>query len=251
MPLTLPVFFGKLRIPMNRKDLLKTAAATAAALVLSALWSTAAQAQVAPAAPAGLAGEMVLTTRRPASFAQAQAAEVREVADGDEVWLAVRLPQPFTSVALEQTHAGMPELYDFEVRVTRQPEGAAFPGGGACTWTLTPKEAASQELVLGLVPVAARTVLVDGGRFVKDLKTTCLLRTVADHLQRPGRNEVWVTLVSLNETNGSKQKTIAAAPLTLNLPSGFPRWFDTLQRSGGGCDSRPQAKTGAVIYCKR
>lgn len=236
---------------MNRKDLLKTAAATAAALVLSALWSAAAQAQVAPAAPAGLAGEMVLTTRRPASFAQAQAAAVREAADGDEVWLAVRLPQPFTSVALAQTHAGMPELYDLEVRVTRQPEGAAFPGGGACTWTLTPKEAASQELVLGLVPVAARTVLVDGGRFVKDLKTTCLLRTVADHLQRPGRNEVWVTLVSLNETNGSKQKTIAAAPLTLNLPSGFPRWYDTLQRSGGGCDSRPQAKSGAVIYCKR
>ncbi len=64
---------------MNRKDLLKTAAATAAALVLSALWSTAAQAQVAPAAPAGLAGEMVLTTRRPASFAQAQAAEVPNV----------------------------------------------------------------------------------------------------------------------------------------------------------------------------
>ena len=251
MPLTLPAFFGKLRIPMNRKDLLKTAAATAAALVLSALWSTAAQAQVAPAAPAGLAGEMVLTTRRPASFAQAQAAAVREVADGDEVWLAVRPPQPFTSVALEQTHAGMPELYDFEVRVTRQPEGAAFPGGGACTWTLTTKEAASQELVLGLVPVATRTVLVDGGQFVKDLKTTCLLRTVADHLQRPGRNDVWVTLVSLNETNGSKQKTIAAAPLTLNLPSGFPRWYDTLQRSGGGCDSRPQAKTGAVIYCKR
>ena len=205
----------------------------------------------AQAGPAGLAGEMVLTARRPASFAQAQAAAVREVSDGDEVWLAVRLSQPFTSVALEQTHAGMAELHDIEVRVTRQPEGPAFPGGGACSWTLTPKEAASQELVLGLVPVAARTVLVDGGRFVKDLKTTCLLRTVADHLQRPGRNDVWVTLVSLNETNGTKQKTIAAAPLTLNLPSGFPRWYDTLQRSGGGCDSRPQAKTGAVIYCKR
>jgi len=238
---------------MYRHALLNIAAVTVAAtaFVLSAVWATAAYAQSAPGASAGLAGEMVLTARRPASFAQAQAAAMREVSDGDEVWLAVRLPQPFTSVALEQNQAGIPELYDIEVRITRQPEGAAFPGGGACSWTLTPKEAASPELVLGLVPVAARTVLVDGGRFVKDLKTTCLLRTVADHLQRPGRNEVWVTLVSLNQTNGTKQKTIAAVPLTLNLPSGFPRWYDTLQRSGGGCDSRPQAKTGAVIYCKR
>ena len=196
--------------------------------------------------PPGL-GEMVVSKKRPTSFADAKANAVTEVSDGDDVWVALRTNQPLKTYGEAKFHAGQVEHYEIQLQVTPDKGGRAYAD---CDWLLTPAEAERNEFILGLTPVQARSVPVNGGRFTQEYKSLCWLRTVADDASRPGRWTNRIGLVSAHESNARQNQFVVSAPLTANVPNGFPKWY-AIERRTGACDARAQAKGSAVLTCPK
>lgn len=190
-----------------------------------------------------IAGAEVVVTKKPvASLAEAKAAAISEVADGDDVYIYLKGPQPLSTYSEVVKQAGQPVMYKLLVEVTPKGDKRAFD---TCMWYLTPAEAAKSEIALGLSPVSARGLDADG--YLQTTKMLCWLRAVGSDGKDAGRWEnqiLWASAVQ-----GQIGNTIASAPLTANLPNGFPK-YNKAFKSADRCNPRDR-DPGKPFYCPR
>lgn len=191
-------------------------------------------------------GEMVLTKKRPASFAAAKSSAATEFNDGDDVWLAMHLNQPIKTYAGKETKAGAVEYYTVHFDLKRDGLKSAF---ATCEWYLTPQEGEGTDLILSFSPVSAREM--PSGSFSLEAKTTCLLKAIADDGSDAGRWNFRVGLLKVEGEMIRADKAIVTAPFVANVPNGYPLWNKIYRNAGGACDPRTQAKGSAVILCKK
>lgn len=199
--------------------------------------------------------ELVLTSKKPASFADAAAHKVSEVRDGDDLWVAVRTAKPLTEYTrAELNHKGQPRYFELALSLGPANDQRDF-GSGQCFVKLAPAWAAKNEFILSLSPAMGWTLTSEktGGKGSAGSteshlsKNSCFLETVAGMGAGKGRWSNRVTLRDFKEGSPTETQALASAPITVDVSQGFPRYARQLSALAA-CD--PKGATPQVCGAK-
>lgn len=192
--------------------------------------------------------ELVLTAKKPASFAAAAASPVSEVKDGDDLWVAIRTAKPLTEYTrAELDHKGQPRYFELALSLGPVNDPRDF-GSGQCFVKLAPAWAAKNEFILSLSPAMGWTLTSEktggkggaGGTETHLSKNPCFLETVAGMGAGRGRWSNRVTVRDFKEGSPTETKALASAPLTVDVSQGFPRYARQLSALAA-CDPKGAA----------
>lgn len=223
-------------------------------LSLSLSTALAAGALLCGAAAAGEV-ELVLTGKKPASFADAAANKISEVKDGDDLWVAVRTAKPLTEYTrAELNHKGQPRYFEMALSLGPVNDPRDF-GSEQCFVKLAPAWAAKNEFILSLSPAMGWTLTSEktggkggaGGTESHLSKNSCFLETVAGMRAAKGRWSNRVTLRDFKEGSPTETQALANAPITVDVSQGFPRYARQLAALAA-CD--PKGATPQVCAAK-
>lgn len=192
--------------------------------------------------------ELVLTGKKPASFADAAANKISEVKDGDDLWVAVRTAMPLTEYTrAELNHKGQPRFYEMALSLGPVNDPRDF-GNEQCFVKLALTWAAKNEFIMSLSPAMGWTLTSEktggkggaGGTESHLNKNSCFLEAVAGMRAAKGRWSNRVTLRDFKEGSPTETQALANAPITVDVSQGFPRYARQLSALAA-CDPKGAA----------
>ncbi len=180
--------------------------------------------------------QMVLTSSRANSWADAQKKAVTKVSDGDPLWIYLKTAKPLKEYVY--SNEDDPNSATGQLSLVISPRGTYTSllqraKGPDSSWPLRPEEMRANEITISLAPGGARAYQIPGASSAKSGKATFFLNFVAGPNAEPGTwdNEIFVIgnkqhVDALGRVDPTvvRQMPMAVAPITVDVSSGFSKY---------------------------
>jgi hypothetical protein len=180
--------------------------------------------------------QMLLTSSRASSWADAQKKAVTKVSDGDPLWIYLKTAKPLKDYVY--SNEDNPNSSTGQLSLVISPRGtytslSQRAKGPDSTWPLRPEEMKANEIAISLAPGGARSYQLPGASSAKSGKATFFLNFVAGSNAEQGlwENEIFVIgnkqhvdVMGRVDPTVVRQVPMAVAPITVDVSSGFNKY---------------------------
>jgi hypothetical protein len=179
--------------------------------------------------------QMVLTSSRPNSWADAQKKAVTQVKDGDPLWIYLKTAKPMREYVFHNQDD--PKLSTGQLNLVIAPRGTYTSlsrrhKGEESTWPLRIEEMGATEIAIGLSPPGARAFKIPNGSSPSG-KADFFLRMVAGNNSEPGLWETEIFVIGNKQHVDAmgkvdptviRQTPMAVVPITVDVSSSFKKY---------------------------
>lgn len=195
--------------------------------------------------------QMLLTSSRPSSWADAQKKAVTKVRDGDPLWIYLKADKPFKEYVYHNEDD--PKTSTGQLMLVIAPRGTYTSvlqrhRGRDNSWPLRLEEMRATEIAIGLSPFATRSFQLPGATSAKSGRASFFLEFVAGPNADPGvwENEIFVVgSRQLVDAQGRVDPTIeramalAVAPITIDVSTSYKKYMAQREED---CSNHPGGK---------